>query len=262
MMIFGGSCTLFAAFFLPETYEPILLLRKVCNGPPSNPSLFDQMLRTYRHSVYGNKIPQQMLFPISRNWILRYTDSWTGRYIVRGKSWPRNQFLLSSLYTCRSFMAFYMAVSRLTTTFYTLTHCYSIVFEALPVIFIEKRGFSATQEGLVFIGLGIGAVLTTIMNIYYTWKVNKVVPKWKGFPPPELRLYSAMIGSLMLVGSAFWLGWSGYKPSVSWAAPAVSTVFIGMAISAIFLSLIVYIIDTVRKCFPSNLARHSFSYSI
>jgi hypothetical protein len=29
MMIFAGSCALFAAAFLPETFEPVLLAKKV-----------------------------------------------------------------------------------------------------------------------------------------------------------------------------------------------------------------------------------------
>lgn len=135
-------------------------------------------------------------------------------------------------------MEFYTPVSNLSIISITLTDN-ATVFEAFPVIFIETRGFTITQQGLLFIGIGIGSVLTTFMNLYFAKQVNKIIPKWKGFPPAELRLYSAMIGSVMLVIGSFWLGWTGNYASVPWYVPGISTVFVGMAISAIFTSLIV-----------------------
>lgn len=107
------------------------------------------------------------------------------------------------------------------------------------MIFIETRGFTLDQQGLLFIGVGIGSILTTFMNLYYAREINKIIPKWKGFPPAELRLYTGMYGSVILVISTFWLGWTGAFASIPWWVPGISTIFLGMAISAIFTSLIV-----------------------
>lgn len=69
--------------------------------------------------------------------------------------------------------------------------------------------------------------------------MNKIIPKWKGFPPPEERLVAAMIGAVMLVVGTFWLGWTGNYPSIPWYVPAISTVFVGWAISLVFIAFIV-----------------------
>ena len=128
---------------------------------------------------------------------------------------------------------------RLTLTRYA-------VFEALPVIFEGKHGFSISQVGLIFIGVGIGTTLGSVINNACQWEYPVLVPKWKGFPPPEKRLYGAMIGGPCLVIGSFWLGWTGEYASVHWAAPACATVLIGMSINLVFMSFLVSV--SVSDC--------------
>lgn len=66
-----------------------------------------------------------------------------------------------------------------------------------------------------------------------------LVQKWRGYPPPEYRLYSAMIGSPILVVGCFWLGWTGHYSDIPWYVPAISTIPVGLGISSIFMSLLV-----------------------
>jgi len=120
-----------------------------------------------------------------------------------------------------------------------LTCLCGTVFEAFPIIFIEKRSFSIAQGGLVFIGVGIGTTIGSIINVYTTAHYPELIKKWRGFPPPEQRLFGAMIGSPCLVIGIFWLGWTGQYTSVHWYIPALSTIFIGMSISLIFISFLV-----------------------
>lgn len=113
------------------------------------------------------------------------------------------------------------------------------VFEAFPLIFMDTHGLTLTQNGLVFLGVGIGSTLGAILNFYFSLQYSKQITHWKGFPPAEYRLYGAMVGSPALVIGCFWLGWTGQYASVSWVAPAVSTVILGFAISLIFMSFLV-----------------------
>jgi len=113
------------------------------------------------------------------------------------------------------------------------------VFQAIPVIFIYKKGFTISQTGLIFIGVGIGTTLGSIINYLLGRQYVTLVPKWKGFPPPEKRLYSGMIGSPLLVVGCFWLGWTGNYPSVHWVVPALATICVGCGISLIFMAFLV-----------------------
>ena len=113
------------------------------------------------------------------------------------------------------------------------------VFQALPFIFMKTRGFTIGQSGLIFIGVGIGTTFGSIINHLCSLHYPKLVKKWRGFPPPEERLFGAMIGAPALVIGGFWLGWTGEYSHIHWAVPAMATVFIGMGISLIFISFFV-----------------------
>lgn len=144
------------------------------------------------------------------------------------------------------------------------------------MIFIRTRHFSISNDGLVFIGIGIGAVLATVVNLWFMRRYPRLLKEWYGFPPAEERLYSAMLGGPVLVIGILWLGWSGNYASVPWWVPALSTIFIGLAITLIFISFIVrlihpfwylyvgltlytqsYLVDTYLMYAASALAGHT-----
>jgi hypothetical protein len=113
------------------------------------------------------------------------------------------------------------------------------VFQAIPIIFVVIRGFTIAEDGLIFIGVGIGTTIGSLINAWTSRHYPELIKKWKGFPPPEERLIGGMIGAPILVIGCFWMGWTGNYQSVHWAAPAVATVFVGCGISLIFLAFIV-----------------------
>lgn len=118
------------------------------------------------------------------------------------------------------------------------------VFEAFPIIFVKTRGFTIAQDGLVFIGVGIGTTIGAFVNIWTISHYPALIKKWMGFPPPEQRLFGAMIGAPTLVISTFWLGWTGNYPSIPWYVPALASVPLGFSINAIFISFLSYLVDT------------------
>lgn len=125
------------------------------------------------------------------------------------------------------------------------------VFQAFPIIFIEKRGFTIAQDGLIFIGVGIGTTMGSLINVFTTSHYPALIQKWKGFPPPEQRLFGAMIGGPCFVVGIFWLGWSGEYPGVPWYVPALSTIFVGVAISLVFIS---FLVSLIQKWAPRGIA--------
>ncbi|KAF9070243.1 major facilitator superfamily domain-containing protein [Rhodocollybia butyracea] len=227
LFIFAAACTIFSIIVLPETYGPILLTRKA------------QRLR--REDPIGNKNV--------------FSDH------ERLDSSPHG--LLDRIFYRPWKMMASEPILVLITIYMSVV--YGILYALLdvfPVVFAITRGFTQSQLGLVFLTLGIGSTLTTVMNLYFAAQVNKVIPKWKGFPPAEMRLQGAMIGSIMLVVGIFWLGWTGNYASVPWWVPALGAVLVGMGISAIFISLIVYIVDTYLMLAASALASNTMIRSL
>ncbi len=88
------------------------------------------------------------------------------------------------------------------------------LLEALPIIFVVRRGFSTSQGGLIFIAVAIGTTLGSFVNAYLSRNYKELIRKWRGFPPPEYRLRSALIGAPTLVIAIFWLGWTGEYASI------------------------------------------------
>jgi hypothetical protein len=113
---------------------------------------------------------------------------------------------------------------------------HSTVFEAIPVIFEIKRGISLSLDGLIFIGVALGTSIGALLAMYLDGNTPEVIRKWKDFPPPENRLYGAMVGGPCLVVGIFWLGWTGNYSAVPWYVPALSTILIGASISLVFIS--------------------------
>jgi DHA1 family multidrug resistance protein-like MFS transporter len=109
----------------------------------------------------------------------------------------------------------------------------------LPIIFIEKRGFTVGQVGLVFIGIGIGTTTGALLNLYFTSHYPTLIQRWRGFPPPEERLFGAMLAGPCLVIGAFWLGWTGEYANIPWYVPALSTILIGISVNLVFISFLV-----------------------
>src|SRR6266851_2812806 len=135
------------------------------------------------------------------------------------------------LYACRSHVAYFRCV-RFTAIL--------SVFEAFPVIFIGHHGLTISQDGLIFLGVGIGTTIGAIVNFWTQRSRYKILMKeWRGFPPPEERLYTAAVGAPLLVIGCFWLGWTGAYNAVPWYVPALSTIVIGASISFIFISFLV-----------------------
>ena len=113
------------------------------------------------------------------------------------------------------------------------------LFEALPVVFMIRRNFNEGQGGLIFIGVGVGTTVGCFVNAYLSRNDKELIKKWKGFPPPEKRLRSAMVGAPLLVISIFWLGWTGEYASIPWYVPGLSTIPLGAGISLIFITILV-----------------------
>ncbi|KAM6494752.1 Major facilitator superfamily domain containing protein [Amanita muscaria] len=208
-MIFTGACTLAVILLIRETYAPVILLKKA------------QRLR--KADPVGN----------AKLYAEQDKQDWSFYGVIK-----RTIF--------RPFKMLSMEPILLLVTIY-MSMVYGLMYallEVFPIIFMQKRGFTAGQDGLVFIGFGIGTTVGSIINTYLSRHYPALIKKWKGFPPPEERLLGAMLGAPILVIGSFWLGWTGEYESVPWYIPALSTILLGMSICLIFMSFLNYLVDT------------------
>ena len=128
------------------------------------------------------------------------------------------------------------------------------VFEAVPLVFIDTRGWGLGSDGLAFIAVGLGSCLAAGLNFFFSVRYASLIEKWKGFPPPEERLYGAMVAGPCLVTGVLLFGWTGQYPNVHWIAPAFGMILVGISVSLIFASLSAYLVD-VYLWVMSNIFR-------
>ncbi|KAF8825188.1 hypothetical protein HHX47_DHR7000257 [Lentinula edodes] len=230
MFIFAGASTLVMIVLLPETCSLVLLsrkakrLRKQAATPQVAKAIFTEHER--KETTIGEMVRVTFCRP----------------------------FLMLAEEPILVLVTVYMSIV------YGLLYA---LFEAFPIIFMERHGLSSSQNGLIFIGVGIGSTIGAVLNWHLTETLY--VPhyaRWKGFPPAEYRLWGAMVGSPALVIGTFWLGWTGNYESISWVAPAVATIFLGFGIFLIFTSFLTYLIDTYLMYCASAFAANTIIRSL
>jgi hypothetical protein len=123
-------------------------------------------------------------------------------------------------------------------------------FTAFPLVFQGYRGWTPGVSALAFIGVTIGAFFSLA---YIIFKVNPDYAKQskaKGYLPPEARLPSAIVGSILLpyvhqllisilthsVG-LFIFAWTCTPATIHWIAPMIATVPYGAGIVLLFLGI-------------------------
>ncbi|KAK7052563.1 MFS general substrate transporter [Favolaschia claudopus] len=226
-MIFAGVCTGFMILTLPETYAPVILLKKAKALRKADP--------VHNKDVFAPHEKQD----------------WTPKAVLNRTLFRPFQMLASELIL--------VLVTLYLSLVYGVLYC---LFQAVPIIFAKKRGFTIAQSGLVFVGVGIGTSFGALLNVWLGRHYPRLIKEWRGFPPPEQRLPSAMIGGVLFVIGIFWLGWTGNYASIPWYVPALSLVVLGMSVCMIFISFLGYMVETYLMYSASAFAANTFIRSI
>lgn len=207
VMIYAATMLVLAVFFLPETYASILLTRRA------------RKMRK-EQSPDDKKV-----------------------YFAAQERQDFSPKTLASTHLLRPFIMLVKEPILTLVTIY-LSVVYGLLyatFSMFPVIWGELRGFNLGESGLIFLGVGIGTTIGAGINILLQRHYRELVPKWKGFPPPEERLIGSIVAGPCLVIGIFWVGWTGFKPSIPWYVPGLATIVLGISFSLVFISFLSYI---------------------
>ncbi|KIV85784.1 hypothetical protein PV11_01442 [Exophiala sideris] len=112
-------------------------------------------------------------------------------------------------------------------------------FESFPLVFGGVYGFDTQEQGLVFLGIFVGGLVT--LPLFMLWIRHGIVPKFtQPTFKPEMVLPPAFFGAASLPVCLFWYGWSARK-SVHWMVPIVGSSFFAVGIITLFNPVMTYL---------------------
>ena len=126
-------------------------------------------------------------------------------------------------------------------------------FESFPIVFEEIYGFSISLEGVTFVGILIGAIITIPPFFLYLYKYTEPQFNENGELKPEKRLPAAMFGAFFLPICLFWFGWSA-RPHLTWVMPIIGSAFFSVGTLLLFNSVLNYLGDAYPDYAASVLA--------
>ncbi|GAB7348639.1 hypothetical protein MBLNU459_g7011t1 [Dothideomycetes sp. NU459] len=217
-LIQSGFAFLLALFFLPETFSPMIL-----------------QWRAYhlRRATNSDKYTCELEDKAS-----------LGKRLAENLSRPLTFFTTEPIV---------MALGAYLVVIYVVIFTFLNGFE---FIFTDTYGLSPGIASLAFVGISIGALLSTALTPLYWAQHRRSAALRKDLPPgtaaPESRLYPAMAGAPFLPIALFWLGWTNYALVSYWSGYG-ATVLFGYAMTAVFVSSYSYIIDSYGTASGSAL---------
>lgn len=227
--IFSGVCLALVVLTLPETYAPIILLKKA---------------RRIRKETGDDryKAPIEL---VKVEWKDRINKTILKPFIMLGQE---PMLLVMTIY---------------------LSFVYGVVyllFEAFPIVFTLGHGFNAGISGVMFVPFFLGGCAAVALYvIYFNPKYAKQADALKeqgiNRVPPEERLYPIMLAGPCLTIAFFWFGWTSYA-SISFWSPMMAGSLIGFGVLFCFLGVFNYLIDVYLANAASALAANTVCRSL
>ncbi|KAF8247532.1 putative MFS multidrug transporter [Wilcoxina mikolae CBS 423.85] len=130
-------------------------------------------------------------------------------------------------------------------------------FIAYPIVYREGKGWAPGVTGLMFIPMAVGVVLSAACSPLINKQYLTIHAKFKGNPPPEMRLIPMMWACFLIPVGLFIFAWSSY-PHVHWAGPMMGGFSVGFGFIFLYNSANNYLVDTYQSQAASALAAKTF----
>ncbi|KAK7060904.1 hypothetical protein VNI00_000637 [Paramarasmius palmivorus] len=160
----------------------------------------------------------------------------------------RPVMLLSRSYIC-FLLSLYMAF---------IYGIYYLMFTTFADLFSRVYGFKPGVGGLVYLGLGVGFLLSTAFGAKTANTIyNRLAQKNGGVGTPEMRIPALFFGSLFVPVGLFWYGWSA-QARIHWIMPIIGSGIFGFGMMTSFLPIQLYLVDAFKYAASANAAASVF----
>lgn len=220
MLIYSGVMLLLIIFFVPETYVPVLLIKKAKRKrqETGNDKLYAPLeVKQKEQSIFKTSITSSQ-----RPFALLWKDR------------------------MMAVLCFYSGL--------VLAIIY-LFFVAFPYIFHHVFDFGIMAQGLSFLGLLVGLTIGGLTAPKFQTMYNDRVQK-NGKAKSEYRLYPLMIGSGITPMGLFIFAWTSFS-KLHWIGAIIGTSIYGIGTSLVFQGIFGYTADGYRLYSASAMACNS-----
>jgi DHA1 family multidrug resistance protein-like MFS transporter len=135
-----------------------------------------------------------------------------------------------------------------------------IWFESFVIVFIDIYGFSLGLEGLAYMGIFVGTIITIPPYFYYVYKYMEPQFNENGDVQPEKRLVPCFVGAFCIPICLFIFG-NTAKPDIHWIVPIIGSSFFSIGAFLLFNGILNYLPDAYPEYAASVLAGNDFMRS-
>ncbi|THZ27646.1 MFS general substrate transporter [Aureobasidium pullulans] len=135
-------------------------------------------------------------------------------------------------------------------------------FVAYPIVFQQQRGWSPGLGGLAFCGIGIGNLLTILLEPACRRLINSHAKDPEtGDIPPEAMVSVICIAAVSLAAGELWFAWT-CTPNIHWIVPILAGVPFGAGNAGVFIYSNNYLVHSYSVYAASALAGNAVLRSI
>ncbi|CAI4063615.1 Yhk8p SKDI_08G0920 [Saccharomyces kudriavzevii IFO 1802] len=223
LLITSGCCLVLIIFTIPETYKPVLLIRKAKR--------------------------------------LRKEESNGRRYYAALEVTREQTSLLSAVFlsTRRPFGLLLRDRMMGVLCFYTgleLAIIY-LYFVAFPYVFKKLYNFGPMEIACSYIGIMVGMLLSAPTCLLFQKTFQWRVKRNNGVKTPEMRFEPLFYGAFLTPIGLFIFAFTCYK-HVHWIAPVIGSAIFGSGVYFVFTGVFAYTVDAYRKYAASGMACNTF----
>ena len=136
-----------------------------------------------------------------------------------------------------------------------------LYFVAFPYVFETLYHFTVMEVGCSYIGLMVGMLLASPTSYIFQKRYDAKVERNGGVRTPEMRFEPLYYGAFCTPIGLMIFAWTCYS-HVHWIGPQIGSAIFGVGVYFVFVGVFGYTVDAYRKYAASGMACNSFVRSV
>ena len=222
LLITSGCCLVMIIFTIPETYKPMLLIRKAKRlRKEKNDQRYYAVLEVTREQT---SLLSAIFLSTKRPFGLLLRDRMMG------------------------VLCFYTGLELAIIYLY---------FVAFPYVFKKLYNFGPMEIACSYIGIMVGMILSAPTCLLFQKTFEWRVKRNNGVKTPEMRFEPLFYGAFLTPVGLFIFAFTCYK-HVHWIAPIIGSAIFGSGVYFVFTGVFAYTVDAYRRYAASGMACNTF----